>query len=65
MAITKAWQLKSHNDRLKKRTPKFVGEIQSRIDNDLSKSIRSIVRGMIQSQFLIRSVVLGDILYFS
>ena len=44
----------------KKRTPKFVGEIQAMIDNNPSKLIRS----MVVSEFLIRQVVFEDIWYF-
>ena len=52
-----------HSD--KKRTPKFVGEIQAPIENDHSKLIRSIVRNMEVSKFLIRPVVNKNIQYFS
>ena len=45
----------------KKRTPKFVGETQAMVDNNLSKLIRST--GV--SEFLIRQVVHEDICYFS
>ena len=45
----------------KKRTPEFVGEIQTMIGNDPSKSIRSIARDMGVSEFLIRQVVHKDI----
>lgn len=41
---TSVW--KTHSD--KKRTPEFVVEIQSMIENDLSKSIRSIAREVVQ-----------------
>ena len=55
-----------HPDRSdKKRTPKFVGEIQVMFDNDRSKSIKSITRDMGVSEFLIREVMQEDLWYFS
>ena len=52
-----------HSD--KKRTPKFVGEIQATIENDPSKLIRSIFRNMEVSEFLMRPLVNENIQYFS
>ena len=49
----------------KKRIPEFVGEIQSMIDNDLSKPIISIARYLGVSEFLINRVVHENIRYFS
>ena len=48
-----------------KKTPKFVDEIQSIINNDPNKSIRPISRDMGKSKFLIRQVVHEDIRYYS
>lgn len=57
---------KTHSARSdKKRTPEFVGEIQAMIDNDPSKSMRSIARDTGVSEFLIRQTVHEDIRYFS
>ena len=47
------------------KTPKFVNQIQIMINNNLSKSIRSIARDVGMSEFLIRQVVHKDIWYFS
>ena len=47
------------------RTHRFVDEIWAMINNDLSKSIRSITRDVRESEFLIRQVVNKDIQYFS
>ena len=50
---TTVW--KPHSDSFyKKRTPKFIDEIQAMIDNNLSKSIRSTARNLGVSGFLIR-----------
>ena len=58
-----AW--KSHPDHSdKKRTPKFV-EIQAIIDNYPIKTIKSMVRNMRMSEFLIKQAEHEDIHYFS
>ena len=49
----------------KKRALKFLGETQVMIDNDHSKSIRSLARNMGVSELLIRQVEHEDIQYFS
>lgn len=49
----------------KKRTPEFVGEIQTMVDNDRSKSVWSIANNLGKSEFLINQVVHKDIQYFS
>ena len=49
----------------KKTTSKFIGEIQAMIDNDPSKSIRSIAWDMGVAEFLIKQVVHEDFCYFS
>ena len=47
--------LKPHSDRSdNKTTLEYLGEIQAMIDNDPSKSIRSTLRDMEMSEFLIR-----------
>ena len=57
---------KPHSDHSdKKRTSKFVGDIQAMIDNNPNGSVRSIARDMGVSEFLIRQVVHEDICYFS
>ena len=48
-----------------KRTPKFIGEILAMIDNDPSKSIKSLAKDMGMSELLIKQVVHEDIRYFS
>ena len=48
----------------KTRTLEFVAEIQAMIDNDPSKSIRSIARSMGVSEFILRQVVHEDIWHF-
>ena len=65
--ITKVRQLgETHSARSdKKITPEFVGEINTMIDNDPSKSMRAIARDAGMSQFLIRQTVHEDIRYFS
>ena len=52
-----------HSDQ--NRTPKFVGEILAMINNNPSKSFRSIAVNMGVSKFLIRQVVHEEIQYFS
>ena len=54
---------KPHSDKI--RTPEFVGEIQSIIYNDPSKSVWSIVRDMVVFEFLTRNLVHEDFRYFS
>ena len=49
----------------RKKTLEFLAEIQAMIDNDPRKSIRSIVRDMRVSKFLIRQVVHDGIRHFS
>ena len=61
--ITAAQKPHSANS-IKKRAPEFVGDIQTMIDNDPSKSIRSIAKDMGWYEFLIRQVVHEDIWYF-
>ena len=57
---------KPHSDHSdKKRTPKFVGEIQAIIDNDPSESIKSVAKNMEMSKFLIRHIVPENIHCFS
>ena len=57
---------KTQSDRShKKRNTESFGEIQTSIDNDPSKSIRSIIWDMGVFVFLIRQVVHEDIRYFS
>ena len=47
MVIMKVWPLESLTDYFdEKSTPEFVGKIQAMINNDPSKSIKSIVRDM-------------------
>ena len=48
-----------------KRSPEILGDIQAIIDNDPSKSIRPIARGMAVPEFLIRQLVPEYIMYFS
>ena len=56
---------KSHSDHSDLNgTLKFVCEIQTMVDNDSSKSIRSITKDMEVLEFLIRQVVHEDIQYF-
>ena len=49
----------------KKKTPEFVGEIKTMIDNDSSKSMTGIYRDMGVSEFHIRQTVHEEIRYFS
>ena len=57
---------KPYSDRPdKKRIPEFVGEIQAMINNNPSKSVRSIARDMEVSEFLIALVINESIRYFS
>ena len=53
------------DQRDKKRTLKFVAEIQVFIDNNLSKLLRFIAKVMGMYEFLIRQLVHEDIWYFS
>ena len=50
---------------IRKKNTEFVGKIQITIDNNSSKSIRSISRVMGLSKFLIKQVVHEDICFFS
>ncbi len=53
---------KVHSDCSDKKRTLFVGKtLKTVIDNDPSKWIRSIVRHMTMSEFLIKQVVLFDI----
>ena len=56
---TAAWKL--HSDRSDKKRTKSLGEIKAVIDNDPSKSIRTITRDIAMSEFLIRQLVHEDI----
>ena len=58
-----AWKL--YSDCSDKKTPEFLDKIQTLIEHDTSKWIRSITRNMKESEFLIRQVVQENIQYFS
>ena len=59
------WELDESKSNYGKRIPKFLGEIQSITDNDLSKTMSSITRYIEESKFLIKHMVQEDIRYFS
>ena len=63
--ITKVQQLRIFILIILIRTPKFVCEIQAKIDNNPSGSIKSIARDMRVPEFITRQVMHVDIWYFS
>ena len=65
MVIIKVQQLRSLTLIILIRTPEFVGEFQTIIDNDFSKSISSIARDIGVSEFHIRQGVYENIQYSS
>ena len=67
MVITKIRQLKSLTliVLIRKKPSKFVGGFQTMINNNASKSIRSLVGDVGVSEFIIRQLMSKDIWYFS